>query len=330
MKINKITKTIFLSLLLSPISVNAEEVSALAYDEVALFIKDYTKENKYSKEDLVEFFARTKIKKSIVKQSKNQPEVKLNWESYQNKVVTKAKVEGGIEFILDNMESLKRAENKYGVPKEIITSIIGIESFYGKYKGNNKALNAISTMAFEGSERRQTFFKKELNAYFDYCFDNNLDPLSLNSSWAGAFGYPQFIPSSIQAYAIDFNNDGKVDLINNVEDAIGSVANYLKKNGWKENHYIAEEVYNVNSNDFKMNTFKLNYTIQDLKDKDVKIERNMRNSKKLKLFTLETNDNTKYLVGYNNFLTITKYNRSNLYSMAVWDLANKIKGEEVK
>ena len=91
-----------------------------------------------------------------------------------------------------------------------------------------------------------------------------------------------------------------------------------------------EEVYNINSKDFKINTFKLNYTIQELKDKNVKIKRNMRNNKKLKLFTLDTNDKKMYWVGYNNFLTITKYNRSNLYAMAVWDLANKIKGEEVK
>lgn len=326
-KTNPITFLSLVGILLSN-PVKASEMSALGYEEVGDFISEYAKENKYSKDELLEYFARTKIKKSVVKQSKNQPEVKLTWKSYKNKVVTDAKVEKGREFLTTHSESLIRAESTYGVPKEIIASIIGIETFYGKYKGSHKAIDAISTLAFEGSERRQRYFKKELVHFFDYCYSNNINPLEAQSSWAGAFGYPQFMPSSIKAYAVDFNNDGKVDLVNSIDDSIGSVGNYLKENGWIKDNYVAEQVYSVNQST-KLSGFKLNYTVEELRNKGVKFNRGMRNSKKLKLFLLE-NNSKEYWVGYNNFHSITTYNRSNLYAMAVFELANKIKGEEIK
>jgi len=203
--------------------------SALAYDNVVEYIN--SNKVKYSRNELIDFFAKTKIKQSIIKSSNNQPEKKLTWGMYKNKVVTRQKIEKGILFVQDNIDSLNKAESKYGVPKEIIASIIGIESFYGKYKGNNNAIDAISTMAFQGSKRRQSFFTKELTSFFNNCYDNELNPMEQKSSWAGAFGYPQFISSSIRAYGIDFNDDGIIDLNNSVDDSIGSVANYLNKSG---------------------------------------------------------------------------------------------------
>ncbi len=325
-------QNIILTLIISSLSFStyAEEVSALSYDSVVEFINDYSKENKYSKEELVEYFARTKIKKSIVKESQNQPEVKMNWGIYEKKVVTNEKIEKGKLFLKNNYKVLEKAEDTYGVPKEIIVSIIGIESFYGKYKGSNKAIDSISTMAFEGSKRRQVFFRNELISFFDFSYNNKLDPLSLKSSWAGAFGYPQFIPSSIKSYAVDFNNDGVVDLINCKEDAIGSVANYLNRKGWIENNYIAEPIYNVYPNYYsKINSFKLDKDLEYFKNKGAYVKRNMRQTKKAKLIEFEKNNTKEYWVGYNNFHTITKYNRSNLYAMAVFVLANEIKGREV-
>lgn len=327
-------KSLLTSLLLSSLTVSAyaeQYTSALAYEEVDSFIDKYSQKGKYSREELVEFFARTKIKSTIIKETKTQPEVKLTWGSYQKKVVSEAKINKGIEFLEKNKETLLRAEKEYGVPAEIITSIIGIETFYGKYKGSHKAIDAISTMAFEGSNRRQKFFTSELENYFDYCYENKINPLNPKSSWAGAFGYPQFIPSSINHYAVDFDNDGKIDIVNSLEDAIGSVGNYLKENGWIKDNYIAEEVYNVKSEKFKdFGKFKLTYQVKDLQDKGVIFNRGMRKTKELKIFKVEKENKVHYMVGYNNFHTITRYNRSNLYALAVFDLANKIKKEEVK
>lgn len=309
----------------SSISVSAKEISALAYDDVETFINDFSKENLYSKNQLIDIFAKTKIKQEIKKKDSKQPEKILTWETYKDRVVSSEKVKKGKEFVEEHNVYLKKAEFEYHVPKEIIASIIGIESFYGKYKGNHKAINAISTMAFEGSKRRQAFFKSELKSYLTYTYENKLDPLKLKSSWAGAFGYPQFISSSILHYGVDFDNDGKVDLLNSIPDAIGSVANYLNKSGWIENNYVAMEVKNPKNFKFDFSGINLIYTVNDLKSKGVIFPKNMRGDKKLKIFKLENNNNSfEYWVGYNNFKAITLYNRSNLYAMAVFDLANQI------
>lgn len=306
---------------------NKKYVSALAYDDAVLFIDKYSKKEFYSRDELIEFFARTKIKKSVIKKSKNQPEQKLTWEIYKKRVVTKTKIESGKSFIANNYETLLKAENDYGVPKEIIASIIGIESFYGKYKGNHNAIDAISTMAFEGGERRRNFFTKELEAFFDNNFENKTNPMIQKSSWAGAFGYPQFISSSIRSYGVDYNNDGRIDLVNSIEDSIGSVANYLNKNGWIKNNYIAEKV-SYKGEDLKTSGLSLSYTVSELENYGVLFNRKMRDSKKSKIFTLNYNNQNHHYVGYENFKAITMYNRSNLYAMAVFTLSNEIKGSE--
>lgn len=331
MKLNKIKLGYFCSICFFSNGLYANEtLPALGYDSVIEFINEYKFKNKYSKEELVEIFARTKITKSVIKKSNNQPEKKLTWESYQKKVVTNKKIEEGKRFIENNYETLNKAEKIYGVPKEIIASIIGIESFYGKYKGNHKAINAISTMAFEGSKKRQAFFKKELESYLDNSWEYKLNPLEQKSSWAGAFGYPQFISSSIKAYGVDFDKNGKIDLNNSIIDSIGSVANYLKENGWIKDNYISEKVFiNTLNNNLNYKELKLNYTVGELEYYGFSFSRNMRKSKKAKIFKLEKNNKVEYHVGYNNFKAITMYNRSNLYAMAVFELANKIKGSEV-
>ena len=312
-------------------SISAKEVSAFAYHEVGSFINDFAKEGLYTKNQLIDIFARTKIKQEIKKQDSKQPERILTWETYRNKVVTKEKIQQGKSFVQNNSVYLNKAEQQYGVPKEIITSIIGIESFYGKYKGDHKAINAISTMAFEGSKRRQTFFQSELKAYLTYTYKNKLDPLKIKSSWAGAFGYPQFISSSILHYGVDFDKNGKIDLFNSIPDAIGSVANYLSKSGWIKDNYIAMKVKNPKNAKLDYSGINLLYTVNQLKLKGIIFPDNMRGTKESKIFKLKNNNNSfSYWVGFENFKAITLYNRSNLYAMAVFELANDIHGSVLK
>lgn len=328
------TKKIYITMILATITFNSQATeknykASLGYDSVVEFIDKYSEKEKYSREEMIDFFARTNIKQSIIKDSKNQPEKKLTWNTYKKKVVTESKIKQGQLFVKENTDVLDAAEIEFGVPKEIIASIIGIESFYGKYKGDYNAIEAISTMAFEGGKRRQSFFQKELDSFFDNCYENGLNPLKQKSSWAGAFGYPQFIPSSIKAYGIDYDKDGVVDLNNSVVDAIGSVANYLKQSGWKEKNYVAEQV-SYRGGDLSVEGLKLKYTVQDLKENGVLFKRNMRKDKPAKIFKLiGEKEDPIYYVGYKNFKAITMYNRSNLYAMAVFQLSNEIKGDEV-
>jgi membrane-bound lytic murein transglycosylase B len=279
------------------------------------FIEEFSHENIYSKDDLVKIFSMTIMKeKKITKSQKNQAEKKLTWESYKNKIVTMLRVNGGRMFLYDNKEVLDKVEKEYNVYKEVIVAILGVETNYGLSKGKYRAIDALSTLSFEYYPRNN-FFKNELKAYLRYVKKNNLSPFDVKSSWAGAIGYAQFIPSSIIAYGIDYDNDGKIDLVNSPEDAIASVANYLKKHGFKSNRYYFDRV-SVN-HDLAINGLKLTQTCESL---GIQLGENycMDN---FKLFTL---DDYVY-IGSNNFYSITMYNRSNLYAAAVLEIATSLK-----
>ena len=141
-------------------------------------------------------------------------------------------IKNGKLFIKKNLETLERAEAQFGVPKEVITAILGVETRYGKIMGSYRVLDALSTLSFD-YPKRSNFFSQELINLLLLARENDLDIFKLKGSYAGAMGYGQFIPSSYRAYAVDFDNDGSVDLLSSVEDAIGSIGNYLYQHGWK-------------------------------------------------------------------------------------------------
>ena len=154
--------------------------------------------------------------------------------------IEEKRIRNGKKFIKNNLNTLQRAEKEFGVPKEIITSILGIETRYEKILGNYRVIDSLTTLGFD-YPRRSEFFSDELIKFFLLTRENNLDIFSVKGSYAGAMGYGQFISSSYRAYAIDFDGDNSVDLFNSVDDAIGSIANYLKVHGWKKNGKIITE-----------------------------------------------------------------------------------------
>ena len=198
---------------------------------------------------------------------------------------------------------MERAEKEFGVPKEIITSILGIETRYGKILGNYRVIDSLTTLGFD-YPRRSAFFKDELTKFFLLTRENNLDIYSVKGSYAGAMGYGQFISSSYRAYAIDFDGDNSVDLFNSVDDAIGSIANYLKVHGWKKNGKIVTES--------SLNNVREIYKPHDTLSKFISLS-----------FNEDGKDN--YFIGDDNFVAITKYNRSHFYAMAVYYLAEEFK-----
>lgn len=289
------------------------ELVALNLPTVKNFINEFKNENIYTEKELENIFSKTIIKKKkIVSAQKNQAENKLTWKGYKNLVVTNTRIQGGKLFILTNKNILEKAESIYNVDKEIITAILGVETNYGFKKGDYRAIDALSTLSFEYYPRG-TFFKGELKEFLKYTKKNKLDPFSIKSSWAGAIGYPQFIPSSINNYAIDFDNDGKIDLVNSVADAIGSIGNYLNKNGFKKESYYYDKL-NIKettvSNGLKLDKNCSTIKVADKYCKD-----------KFKIFKLD-ND---YYIGGRTFYAITKYNRSNLYASAVLEIAKSLK-----
>ncbi|MCH1526266.1 MAG: lytic murein transglycosylase, partial [SAR86 cluster bacterium] len=237
-------------------------------------------------------------------------------------------------------------------PREIITSILGVETRYGKIKGNYRVLDSLATLGFD-FPRRSKFFKSELVQFFILTRENNLDIHSVRGSYAGAMGYGQFISSSYRAYAIDYDGDGYADLFNSVPDAVASIANYLKKHGWKRDGVIVQKVilnkvsktYNHPSNSSKYiplqykEGLEKEYIIQEgdsllsiAINNDIELEQlmSLNNIKDKNIIkTGQTIKLTKpkdlYFIGDDNFIAITKYNRSHFYAKAVYDLSLEFK-----
>ena len=288
---------------------------AVNNDNTKVFIDEFSKEGLYTKDELVKIFSMTILKeKKITKSQNNQAEKKMTWKTYKNKIVTMLRVNGGRMFLYDNKEILEKVEKEYGVDKEVIVAILGVETNYGLSKGKYRAIDALSTLSFEYYPRNN-FFKNELKSYLRYTYKNNLSPFDIKSSWAGAIGYSQFIPSSILAYGVDYDNDGKIDLINSSADAVASVANYLKNHGFKSNKYYFDKV--AVNHELAIPGLKLTQTCESI---GIKLDSTYCNDK-FKLFKL---DDSVY-IGSNNFYSITMYNRSNLYAAAVLEIATSLK-----
>ncbi len=321
-RMKKITQYITIAISLASItsSTNAEsykinnENSAIRNELVKNFINEFSKENIYTKKELNSIFSNTEIrKKKIIKAQNNQAEKTLTWKEYKNIVVTKTRINAGKVFLYKYSNLLDSVEKQFKVDKEVITAILGVETNYGFKKGDYKAIDSLTTLSFEYYPRGK-FFKNELKEFLKYSKKNNINPLSVKSSWAGAIGYPQFIPSSINSYGIDYDKDGKVDLVNSVEDSVASVANYLNKNGFSFNKFYYNKI-KIKDNIKISSGLKL--------DKDcsiVKLENKYCNDK-FKIFKL---DNQTY-IGSKNFYSITMYNRSNLYAAAVLEIARNLK-----
>lgn len=215
---------------------------------------------------------------------------------------------------------------RYGVPQEIIVAIIGVETRYGKHAGTYPVFDSLATLAF-GYPPRATFFKSELEQFLLMTREENFAAGDLVGSYAGAMGMPQFISSSFRRYAIDFDGDGKRDLWSNPTDAIGSVANYFLKHRWKPGQPITHkvQVHGKRHKNLITKNLKPSHTQLELLVNGVILPSKLEKDLKGKLLKLKNTKSPEYWVAWNNFYVITRYNHSALYSMAVYQLSQKIK-----
>ncbi|MBS0359128.1 MAG: lytic murein transglycosylase B, partial [Proteobacteria bacterium] len=200
--------------------------------QVQDFIHMMVEKHGFSESYLEGLFQKTQID-PLVLQAMRKPYESKPWDKYREFFITPKRILDGARFWEAHAKTLERAEKEYQVPQEIIVAIIGVESNYGENKGKYPVFSTLATLAF-AYPARSKFFKSELAEYLLLTREQNVDPLSLYGSYAGALGQPQFMPSSYRRYAIDFNGDGKKDLFNNDDDVIGSVANYFHHHGWKD------------------------------------------------------------------------------------------------
>lgn len=293
--------------------------------EVKAFINEMIEKHKFNKQYLENLFSEAKLYDSILEAIARPAEGKP-WHQYRPIFVTKERTQGGINFLKEHEDTLKQAEEKYGVPKEIIVAIIGVETRYGKHAGSYPVFDALATLAF-GYPPRATFFKSELEQFLLMVREEKFEAKELVGSYAGAMGMPQFISSSFRRYAVDFDGDGKRDLWNNPTDAIGSVANYLHKHHWKAGQPITHkvEVHGKRIKNLITKGLKPSHTQLELLLNGVILPGNIDEKIKGKLLKLKTLDDPEYWVAWNNFYVITRYNHSALYSMAVYQLSQGIK-----
>ena len=243
------------------------------------------------------------------------------WIRYKNKFITPSNLPRGVEFWNNYKKELQQAYNQYGVPPEIIVGIIGVETGWGRVMGKTKIIDALSTLAFYYPRRAQ-YFTDELEHFLIMCRDESVDPFDLSGSFAGAMGYGQFMPSAFRNHAVDFNNDGHIDLWDPV-DAIGSVANYFKAHGWQRGKKVAVI---ADGQALSLDTgFSTKYTVETLARAGLKPKSSLDGHNKVSLLRLDMGDSYQYWYGLPNFYVITRYNHSTHYAMAVWQLGLAVK-----
>ena len=245
-----------------------------------------------------------------------------SWDRYEKNILKPAKVDAGISFMHRYRKALHRAYRKYGVAPEYITAIIGIESHYGKHTGRYPVLDALATLAFEPN-RRQKFYRSELKEFLLMTKREKINPRHVKGSYAGAIGLGQFMPSNYKTFVVDFNHDGKKRM-QHPEDAIGSVAYYFRRHGWKRGQPVAVRVSYPGKRFTALKTgYKHKYYRQSLKHIAPKWEFNYRD--KVHLIKLKRYQFDELWYGTHNFYVITRYNHSSYYAMAIYQLAEKLK-----
>lgn len=244
------------------------------------------------------------------------------WTRYRAKFLDEQHINAGVEFARRHQSALQRATRQYGVPQEYILGILAVETTFGGNVGNHRVLDALTTLGFD-YERRGEYFRGELENFLVMARNEGIDPAKPLGSFAGAMGLGQFMPSSFLRWAVDFNGDGHTDLWN-AEDAIGSVANYFAQHGWRAGHPVLTPVQAKAPVALKTG-FDLQYTLADLQQAGIQPARPCSCEGALALLLLRHQNADQYLIGHPNFYTITRYNNSTYYAMAVHELAQAIK-----
>ncbi|HEY2929475.1 lytic murein transglycosylase B [Piscinibacter sp.] len=257
-----------------------------------------------------------------------------NWAAYRARFIEPTRVRAGLAFWNANEAWLRLAEERYGVPPEIIVGIVGVESLYGEQMGTFRVIDALATLAFDfpaGRRDRSGFFRDELESYFVLCQAQGLDPLALKGSYAGAIGMPQFMPSSINQHALDFDGNGHIDLQRSSADVIGSIANFLANAGWQRGlptHFEVAAPVDVSDRAALLGPDILPlFSPQEFIDHGAAVGAPaMATESKLALVELQNGEAaTSYVAGTTNFYAITRYNWSSYYAMAVIALGDAVK-----
>lgn len=288
------------------------------------FIVNIAKKNNLNEQSVRNIINQAKRQQSIIDAMNRPAEKKKQWHEYRNIFLKQKRINGGVEFWNKHKDTLEKVSNDSGVPIEIIVAIIGVETNYGGNMGSYKVLDALYTLAFD-YPKRSPFFTKELEKFLVLAEKENISATETKGSYAGAMGFGQFMPSSYLMYSLDHDKDGSRDLLNNLGDAIASVANYFKAHGWKKDQVVVIQAETDQEfKKLKKQALKPSLTVKQLNEMGYKTKQPLKADAKVSLTQLQQKDHMEYWFGMHNFYVITRYNHSEMYAMAVYQLSQEI------
>lgn len=264
------------------------------------------------------------------------PAVSKNWQLYRSRFIEPRRIAAGLKFWQAHRATLERAERRYGVPAEIIVGVIGVETIYGQQMGGFRLLDALATLSLDfpaehpRAEERRAFFRGELAQFLKLRELTHLDPLQWRGSYAGAMGMPQFMPTSLARFAVDFDEDGRIDLFKSVPDVIGSVANYFKAFQWQTGmptHYaVGFDATKLDKDALLAPDILPTFDVAGFTARGAVLDpAGLAHKGKLALVELQNGESPpQYLAGTENFYAITRYNWSSYYAMAVIELGREV------
>jgi len=294
------------------------------YPELQKVVDDLSGEGGYPRDELIALLESAEVNQKTIDLMNKQYEA-LPWHRYREIFINEARISKGVEFWRENQATLNAAEEKYGVSPAVIVALIGVETHYGTRMGDRRVLDSLVTLTAD-FPRRTKFFGKELRTFLTTTRRENIPADSVLGSYAGAIGIPQFMPTSYEAYSVDFNGNGRRDLVNEMEDAIGSVANYLAVHGWTRGQAIFSGLSaNLPESASELVTKRAapKLVTTELAARGVKFD-SQGASEKAALLSLTEKNGKRYFVGFRNFYAITRYNPSVNYAMAVTELSEEI------
>lgn len=293
---------------------------------VMQFIDQMVKEHHFNRNTLITSFRHASYNPSVI-QKITFPYEKKPWDIYRSHFLTPTRIAGGAKYWKTHDTVLKAASKRYGIDPSVIVAIIGMETHYSSYKGTFSALNALSTLSFYYPPR-ETFFKRELAQLFLLAREQGIQADQIKSSYAGAIGIPQFMPSSYRHYAVSYQQGRPINLSTNNDDAIMSVANYLSQNGWKKGQPVTSPAIISGTVPTRLisSSGRPKQTLSQFKKAGIEPKMHLPGTTKAALIDLVKGDQQdEYWIVFNNFKAIMSYNPRTSYAMGVYQLSRAIR-----
>ena len=301
------------------------------YPELVELADTMVREDGYPRAQLEATFAEAVIDPSVIRAMEHQYEA-LPWHQYRKRFINDERIRKGVSYWNRHQAVLREADRRFGVPPAVIVALIGVETHFGDHMGDKRVLDSLVTLT-AAYPRRSAYFSRELRAFLNTVRAENIAPGSVTGSFAGAVGIPQFMPTSYQVYAVDLNQNGRRDLVNETEDAIGSVANYLKQRGWREGQGLFASLPNgipQTATGLVSKRAKPRLTAEQLAAAGIEFAGGDALTGKVALLRLQEERGYRYIIGFNNFHVITRYNPSINYAMVVSELSREISRQRIQ